>query len=249
MEYVKNKNTIHFCVPVYNEEKILEQNILKLLNYLKKQNFPFTWKIIIVINGSTDNSLKIAKELASNNKNFIDYFETKKPGRGQALKNYWLINNADILVYMDVDLAVSLENIPNLINPFLGNQADLVIGSRLLSNSKIERSLIRELSSQGYNLLSRLILNHKFSDLQCGFKAVKTEKFKEVASHIKDKKWFFDTELIIFGKHFGWRIKEVPVDWSENRYEKRKSKVNILKDSSKFVVDLIKLRKRIKKLK
>lgn len=235
---------VDFCIPVYNEEKILKNNILKLFSYCQKQNFPFVWQIAIVVNGSDDKSFQIASHLAKQYKQ-IKAINIKPAGRGQALKKYWLESPADIVVYMDVDLAVSLDNINDLIFPLLQNKADLVIGSRLLPEAKINRSFVRELSSQGYNFLSRLILNHHFSDLQCGFKAIRKDFFKKIAPYIKNNHWFFDTELIVFTNLFGGQIKEIPVDWSENRYEQRKSKVNLIKDSFKFLFNLIKLKIKI----
>ena len=139
---------------------------------------------------------------------------------------------------MDIDLAVSLHNIPNLIKPLIQDNFDLVIGSRLLPRSKTARSALRTFSSKTYNLLSRLILGHNLSDLQCGFKAIKTKPFKHLIPYIKDNKWFFDTELIAFADYFGYRIKEIPVAWQENRYQARKSKVNLINDSIKFIINL-----------
>ena len=239
---------IEFCLPVYNEEKILKSNILKLLDYCNKQNFNFDWQIVIINNGSKDNSKKIGQELFNEYFKKIKLENIKQSGKGRALKLYWQKSNADIIVYMDIDLAVSLNNISDLINPIIKENYDLVIGSRLLPDSKIKRSLLRELSSQTYNFLSKIILNHNFSDLQCGFKAIKTNVFKKIASYTKNNKWFFDTELIIFANHFGYKIKEIPVIWEENKYDQRKSKVNLIKDSIKFLINLIKLKIRLNQL-
>jgi glycosyltransferase involved in cell wall biosynthesis len=238
---------IDFCVPIHNEEQILENNTLKLLNYLKSQNFNFAWCIILIINGSTDDSIIIGEKLAKNNP-AIKIKEIKKPSKSLSLKEYFLESSADIIIYMDADLAVSLEDIPSLIFPIIDNDYDLVIGSRLLKESKTERSLFRELSSQIYNVLSRLILKHNLSDLQCGFKAMKKEVFMKISNHINDPKWFFDTELIAFSQFFHYKIKEIPVNWSENRYEKRNSKVKVFRDSLTFIKNLFKLRGKLKRL-
>ncbi len=237
---------IEFCLPVYNEEKILKNNVLQLLKYLKQQQFSFFWKIIILNNGSTDNTNKICSEFE---KEKIKTEYIKNPGKGRAMKTYGLKSQADILVYMDIDLAVSLYNIPYLINPLIQENFDLVIGSRLLPSSKTARSFLRSFSSKVYNLLSKIILRHNLSDLQCGFKAIKVNKFKQLIPYIQSNKWFFDTELIAFANHFGHQIKEIPVDWQENRYEARESKINLAKDSMKFIVNLIKLKLRLLKLK
>jgi glycosyltransferase involved in cell wall biosynthesis len=240
---------VEFSIPVYNEVKILKKNILTLFKYLNKDVLPYDWQIMIVVNGTTDDSIVDCEELAREFPEKINFVDIKKPGRGQALKQSWLASAADIVLYMDIDLAVSLDDIEKLISPLLTGQADLAIGSRLMSESKIKRSFIRELSSQTYNFLSRIILSHNFSDMQCGFKAIRTEVLKKIAPQLRDPKWFFDTELIIFANAFGCRIKEVPVDWSENRYDERKSKVRFIRDSLKFICNLIKLKFRTLKFK
>lgn len=239
---------IEFCFPVFNEEKILKDNILLFLKYCQTAGFNFDWKIIIINNGSTDNSYRIGIQLEKEFPELIKLKEIKQAGRGRAIKKYWLESQADILTFMDVDLAVSLDNINALIKPVMEKRADLVIGSRLLPESKIKRSFIREVSSRVCNFCSRAILNHGFYDMQCGFKAMDKHAFLKVAPNIKNKKWFFDTELIIFAKYFHFKILEIPVDWSENRYTKRDSKVNLLKDSIRYLYNSFLLRIRILKL-
>ena len=236
---------IEFCLPIYNEEKILEPSARRLADFCLEKNYQFAWQIVLLVNGSTDGSYALAEKMAAQEPGLFKAVNFAPAGRGFALKRYYEESRADILVYMDIDLAVSLDNLSALLDPIVGNQADLVIGSRLLPDSKIERSFIRELSSQSYNFLSRMILSHKFSDLQCGFKAVRADVFRKISPYIRDGRWFFDTELIAFCRHFNYRVKEIPVDWSENRWDERKSKVNLLKDSCKFIYNLIKLKIRL----
>jgi len=236
---------VDFCLPIYNEEQLLKDNVLRLLDYCNNSNFAFDWQIVMIVNGSTDKSHEIANDLASAHHNKLKVVENKQAGRGRALKSYWITSSADVLAYMDVDLAVSLNDIPGLVMPIVNNQFDVVIGSRLLVGSKIERSLIRELTSQSCHLLSRLILGHKYSDLQCGFKAIRRESFLKIAEKLVDTGWFFDTELGVFSKISGLRVKELAVDWSEERYDGRKSKVKVVRDSIKFLRNFLKLRRRL----
>lgn len=236
---------IDFIVPAYNEEKLLEKNILKLYDFLKKENYKFDWQIKIIINGSNDKSEEIAKKIEGPH---IKYQTIKERGKGKAIKTAILNSLADYIVYMDIDLAVALEDINTLLSPE-NLDYDLIIGSRLLPQSKRERSKIKDLSSKIYILLSKVILKHKFSDLQCGFKAVKRGSYNKIKDYLQDNNWFFDTELLIFSNFFNLKIKEIPVNWSENRYEKRKSKVKLFRDSIKFIKNLIKLKKGINKLK
>lgn len=240
---------IEFCLPTHNEEKIIRENVVKLYNFCLNKNYNFLWRIIILDNGSKDKTEEYANELAKKYQDKILVKNIMETGRGRALKKYWLRSEADILAYMDVDLAASLDSLDDLLNPLIDNKADLVIGSRLLPGSKIKRNFLRELSSQSYNFLSRLILGHNFSDLQCGFKAVRTEVFKQYAGHILDNKWFFDTELFYILYFFKKRIIEIPVEWEEERYDQRKSKVKLLRDSFKFIVNLLKLRWRYREVK
>ncbi len=239
---------VEFIIPCHNEKKILKKNSLKLLNFLNDQNYNFNWKIILVLNGITDNSIIIAEDLKKQNDK-IDIFIIKEKAKGNALKTYLNYSSADFLIYMDVDLAVSLENINPLLQNLLNNNYDLVIGSRLLTESKTNRSFLRELSSRIYVFLSKIILKHNFSDLQCGFKGMTKKLFSNTAKFIEDKNWFFDTELLIFANFLNYKIKEIPVDWAENRYEKRTSKIKILSDSLIFIKNLLKLKKRLKTVK
>jgi glycosyltransferase involved in cell wall biosynthesis len=235
---------VDICIPVYNEARILELNIRKLLEYCLRAGFSFDWKVVLVLNGSTDESLSIAKRIRAELPGLLCVVEAKEKGRGAALKEYWLSSEADILAYMDADLAVSLGAIDKLIRAIGDESFDLAIGSRLLPDSKIDRSFWRELVSQSYIYVSRLVLGHRFSDLQCGFKAIKRKAFLSIADNLSSKGWFFDTELIFFSQKRGFRVREIAVEWEENRYDQRQSKVKVFRDSLRFLKDMAGLRLR-----
>ncbi len=233
---------VDICIPIYNEAKILEANVKKLLEHCLRACFCFDWKVVLILNGSTDDSLAIAQKVASELPGFVKVVEASEKGRGAALKEHWLSSSADILMYMDADLAVSLEAIKRLIDGIVEEDYDLVIGSRLLPESKIDRSFWRELVSRSYMYVSRLVLWHGLSDLQCGFKAIKRKAFKAISSDLISKGWLFDTEMIYLAKKRGLRIKEIPVEWEENRYDQRQSKVRVFGDSLAFLFGIIELR-------
>jgi len=237
--------SIDFCLPIYNEEKILDKNIRTLLEYLNARNFDFAWKIILINNGSTDNTAAICAKLKSDR---VLVESLDKSGKGLALRTYFTKTEADAIVYMDIDLAVSLDSLPDLIEA-ISQGYDLAVGSRLLAESQTTRSFKREVSSRIFNLLSRLILRHNFSDSQCGFKALKKSLFSAVCPHLRDDRWFFDTELIVSAHRLGYKIKEIPVAWEENRYDKRASKVNVALDSFIFLACLAKLSLRLRGLR
>ncbi|KKQ40816.1 MAG: hypothetical protein US58_C0012G0025 [Candidatus Magasanikbacteria bacterium GW2011_GWA2_37_8] len=235
---------VEFCLPVYNEAAILKDNVLRLLGFVKQQNFSFDWQIVLIVNGSSKEFEDLAKGISNDFDSLIKTVIYAEKGKGRAIKNYALVSTADVFVYMDADLAVALTDLPSLVTPLLNNEADLVMGSRLLKGSKKERSFFREFSSLIYIWLSKIILRHSFSDLQCGFKAINLQKFKQIVPLIKDNQWFFDTELIYLFQKNNWRIKEIPVDWSENRYQARRSKIKVFKDGWSFLKKLVELRVR-----
>ena len=136
---------LSIVIPVYNEEKVLEKNVNKVLNILKK--FYKDFEIVIVDNASTDNTLEIAKKLSTSYSR-IRYIHLDQKGRGRALKVAWSSSNARILSYMDVDLSTKLNYLPRLIDALTKENYDITIGSRLMKESKVKnRTLIREVFS------------------------------------------------------------------------------------------------------
>jgi glycosyltransferase involved in cell wall biosynthesis len=236
---------IDFCLPAKNEELVLRDNVLRLYEFLTEQDNNYSWRIVIIINGSTDNSGAIADNLAVKYSN-IKVKNIISSGKGLALKEYFLESEADILAFMDADLATSLENIPNLISYLVKENYDISIGSRLMPNSVISRSLFRDLSSRLYSKFSRLALKHNFTDLQCGFKAFTKKSAKEIFPLLIDNTWFFDTECIILAKSYNYKIKEFAVNWEDNRYFKRKTRTS-LSNGWYFFKKTLSFRKYLKK--
>jgi len=240
--------TIDFCLPAHNEEKILAQNLERLLAYLRSQNLPYAWQAIVILNGSIDNTLLIANKFAETNSELKVYnIKEAIKGKGNALKKYFSESSADIIAYMDVDLATDLKFINNLIAPLINKEADLVIGSRLLKASKTDRSLIREFISQIYSLLARTLLKSSIKDFQCGFKALTRETWRALMPLISDSLWSLDTELIVLAEKQGYRVKEIPIEWQDGRFVKRPSRINLLKASLELWTKVFELRRRLKK--
>ncbi|RMD59642.1 glycosyltransferase [Candidatus Parcubacteria bacterium] len=243
-----NKPKVEICIPIYNEERIIEKNLRQVIRYCQNQS-EFSWRIVALVNGSNDQSWKICSQLARQYPNILAAYNLTQGGRGNALRWYFGRSQADAVGYMDADLAVSLDCLPALFVPIIKGEADVVLGSRLVVGAHLKRSWLRSFISMAYNLLSRLIIGPSASDLQCGFKAICPRVFKKISPHLRDKKWFFDTELIIFSRRLGLKIKEVPVNWSENRPNQKESRVKIISDSVRFLINLLKLRWRLWRLK
>jgi putative flippase GtrA len=137
-------------------------------------------------------------------------------GRGQALRTVWAASDAHVLAYLDVDLSTDLAALPPLIAPLASGHSDLAIGTRLARGARVVRGVKREFLSRGYNLILRGTLAARFSDAQCGFKAIRADVAHRLLPLVQDTGWFFDTELLILAQRGGLRIHEVPVDWVDD---------------------------------
>jgi glycosyltransferase involved in cell wall biosynthesis len=205
---------VEIVVPVHNEERVLAHSIHRLHEYLAS-GFPFSWRIVIVDNASTDGTLTIARRLAGELP-FVDLIHVPVKGRGRALRAAWGASEADVVCYMDVDLSTDLRALLPLVAPLISGHSDVAIGSRLAHGANVTRGPKRELISRVYNRLLHTTLRAHFSDAQCGFKAIRADAVRELLPEIRDGGWFFDTELLVLAQRRGLRIHEVPVDWVED---------------------------------
>ena len=235
------KSPLSIIIPVYNEADILEKNTLKIKNAVEK--ITKNYEIIIAEDGSDDGTNKLAKRLSNKYSNIKHFHFKKRQGRGQALIKAFKKSKGDILIYMDIDLATDLNYISDLINA-IKKGADIAIGSRMKNKSNCKRSFKRNIASYFYNLLVRLLFDVKIHDTQCGFKAFGRKSIFKILPQIKDKHWFWDTELLIKASKKNYKIIEIPIKWNE--INNRKSKVNVLKDGIEMGLKLIKLRIKLK---
>jgi Glycosyltransferases involved in cell wall biogenesis len=208
---------VDVVIPVYNEEKALPRSIPELRGFLSGPDFPYEWRIVIADNASIDDTPAVGRGLSEQTPGEVEYVRIERKGRGFALKTTWGASIADIMSYMDVDLSTGLEAFPPLIRAIAEGGYGVATGSRLARKSKVDRSLKRTALSRGYNLIIKAMLQTRFSDAQCGFKAISREVAQKVLPLVQDNNWFFDTELLILAEKMGYRIKDVPVRWIEDR--------------------------------
>jgi len=206
--------TLDVVIPVYNEEADLEPSVRRLHRYLR-ESLPVTFRITIADNASTDGTGAIAMRLTDELTDVV-YLRLDEKGRGRALRAAWGASDATVLAYMDVDLSTDLAALLPLIAPLLTGHSDLAIGSRLARGSNVVRGVKRELISRCYNVILRGTLAARFTDAQCGFKAIRRDVAAELLPLIQDNSWFFDTELLVLAQRCGLRIHEVPVDWIDD---------------------------------
>ena len=206
--------SLEVVVPVHNEERILAASVHRLRDHLATF-VPFTWRIVIADNASTDATAQVAARLASE-LDGVEVLSLPQKGRGRALRTAWLASDADVVAYMDVDLSTDLRALLPLVAPLISGHSDLAIGTRLARGSRVERGGRREFISRTYNHLLHLTLRARFTDAQCGFKAVRGDVARQLLPEVRDDGWFFDTELLVLAQRAGMRIHEVPVDWVDD---------------------------------
>jgi glycosyltransferase involved in cell wall biosynthesis len=225
--------SVDLVIPCYNEERTLAESVDKLRAWCGEM-LPYRWRVVVADNASTDGTLAVARRLADQNPEDTGYIHLDRKGRGRALKRAWLESEADAMCYMDVDLSTDLRNVTPLLGGVLEEGYDVAYGSRLARGADIERSFRREINSRGYITLIKLLFWTKFSDAQCGFKAIARAAAQELLPHVEDGEWFFDTELLVLAEKGGYRLKEVPVRWVEDPDSRVKFPQDIIKMASRL---------------
>lgn len=221
--------------PAYNEVNYLEPAVEKTAQTL--QEFTTSFELIIAEDGSTDGTAECSEELAKKHPYVMHIHRDERLGRGTALNNAFKQSHGKVLVYMDLDLATDLKHLKQIVDAIAQEGYDFATGSRLLPESKVERTLRRSLTSKFYNLMVRLILGSKLKDHQCGFKAFKSEPTLQLLDEVNDPHWFWDTEILVRAARKGYKIKEIPVEWKSGP----KTKVNLTKDTFNMGKRVLKL--------
>ncbi|MEV8613558.1 bifunctional glycosyltransferase family 2/GtrA family protein [Amycolatopsis sp. NPDC051373] len=222
-------------IPVYNEETDLEPCIRRLHAHLE-EHAGYAYRITIADNASTDKTLHVAETLAREFAQ-VEVRHLDEKGRGRALNAVWSTSDAQVLAYMDVDLSTDLAALQPLVAPLLSGHSDLAIGSRLARGARVVRGPKREFISRCYNLILKSALAARFSDAQCGFKAIRADVARRLLPHVQDTGWFFDTELLVLAQRSGLRIHEVPVDWVDDP----ESSVHIVKTATADLKGIVRI--------
>ena len=205
--------SLDVVIPVHDEERDLVPAVEAVLGHLA--GLPIEARVTIADNASTDATPRLARELAERHE-AVRVVQLDRKGRGRALKAAWSSSDADVLVYMDVDLSTDLNALLPLVAPLLTGHSDLAIGTRLARSARTVRGPRREVISRSYNYLLRGTMRARFSDAQCGFKAIRRDVADRLLPLVHDDAWFFDTELLVVAERAGLRIHEVPVDWVDD---------------------------------
>jgi putative flippase GtrA len=227
---------VDIALPVFNEAATLDASVSRLVHFLT-EHFPFSWRITIVDNASTDGTWFHAARLTRDDDR-VRALHLDRKGRGLALRAAWSASDAEIVAYMDVDLSTGLDALLPLVAALVSGHSDVAIGSRLSAGSSVARRPKRELISRSYNAMLRSAFATRVRDAQCGFKAIRTNVAHRLLPHIEDEGWFFDTELLLLAEHNGLRIHEVPVDWiddTDSRVEIARTAFDDLKGAARML--------------
>ena len=230
--------TVDIVIPVLNEEVALPVCIEKIFAFVEDHS-DREWRVVVADNGSTDRTAEVASELIEKYPSLrVTHLDQR--GRGRALKKAWTESDADVRLYMDVDLSTDINRMPDLVAAIADEGYDVAVGSRLRKESEVVgRTLKREITSRGYNIMIRMMFPlTSWRDAQCGFKAVSRKAAENVVPLAKDNAWFFDTELLLLAGKAGYRIKEIPVRWEDDP----DTRVKIISTAWEDVKGLLRLR-------
>ncbi len=232
---------LSIIIPAYNEEQRLGSTLTETFNYLKAQDF--TSEIIVVDDGSSDHTVKIAESFQASATEKIKLLVLKNPGnrgKGYAVRKGMLHASGEVHLFMDADLATPLDQIPKVINPILNHEYDVVFGSRAVDNSviEVEQSILRRLRGRGGNLLIRLMTGMDINDTQCGFKAFRRQASQTIFPLQQIEGFGFDPEVLFIANKQGWKWKETPVVWRHVEG----SKVTMLAATVEVFSEVLKIR-------
>jgi len=241
-------NSISIIIPCYNEENNLKKGVLnEVSDFLKNQKFQ--WEVIICNDESTDKSLKLIKDFASKHKGFR-VLDLPHGGKPSAVWGGIQEAKYPIILFTDMDQSTPLKELTKLLL-FFNKGYDVVIGSRGISREG--NSLIRKIMARGFLLGRRLVLLPKIIDTQCGFKAMKTDLAKKIFPKLQffkdksDKKGWrvsaFDVELLFMAQKWGYKIKEVEVNWKNEDLSTTKgdNSARFKKESQQMLQEIIRI--------
>jgi len=223
-------------IPSYNEGKIIEKTTKEVSGFLAKGKY--SWEIIVVDDGSSDNSVNIVRNLQLPKVKLISYKINR--GKGGALKEGIKNSKGKFIIFTDADLSVPIDTVDMFLKKLENRESDVVIGTRKIGSAKVltHQPCLRENLGKGFTLITRFITGVNVSDFTCGFKGFSSESAKKIFGHALIARWAYDAEILFLAKKYGYIISEVPVTWI-NRKDTRVKLGNAIITS---FIDLIKIK-------
>ncbi|MDD3374157.1 MAG: glycosyltransferase family 2 protein [Candidatus Omnitrophica bacterium] len=229
---------VSIIIPAYNEQRCIQETLDIICCYLEANNVDA--EIIIVDDGSKDNTFLIAEEFSKKHNFIVVLRNDCNRGKGFSVRKGVLAARGDCVLFLDADNSTPIEEIKKVMPLILNNEYDVVLGSRSIEGSDVRicQPYFRIVMGRIFNLFVKMLFYREFKDTQCGFKCFSRKAAKEVFSKQRINKFAFDVEILAIAKQRGFRIKEVPVCWINNPC----SKVHPIKDAFVMFVDLFRIK-------
>jgi dolichyl-phosphate beta-glucosyltransferase len=231
-----NRPFLSIVIPALNEEMRLPGTLAKIDAFLQQQ--PYTSEVIVVENGSRDNTVAVVEAFAKEHP-YVKLFAGEPRGKGRAVKRGMLEACGEYRFICDADLSMPIEEVAKFLPPQLEHY-DVAIGSREAEGAKrYEEPIYRHLMGRINNFLVKLIAVRGFEDTQCGFKSFHRRAAEDLFSVQRMNGIAFDVELLYIAQKRGYQIKEVPINW----YYNADSKMRLVDDSLAMIMELFEIRR------
>lgn len=229
------KHNISIVIPVYKEEKRITRCIEESLFFFRNNPKINHFELLFVADKSGDKSIDIIQKYLPNNKEIKLILNETRQQKGGSVKIGVLETKYPIILYYDTDLSTPLYEI----NPSLDllQDYDIVIGSRGLKESHVEKKIQKTLLSKGFSVLKYMILGLSIKDTQCGFKMFRAST-RSIFKKQRIKSSCFDVEFLYLAQKWGFSIKEKPITWIDSDM----SNFNTLQIVPSFVKELFEIR-------
>ncbi len=225
---------LSIIIPAYNEASRLPQTLEQVFDFLRNEKYSV--EVIVVENGSSDNTYELAQNLTAKYAN-LRVLHNESAGKGEAVKRGMLEARGEYRIFCDADFSMPITEIPRFIPPNL--ETDIVIASREVDGAiRYNEPEFRHFTGRVFNLLIRLLALPKLHDTQCGFKGFRAEIAEDLFNYQSIEGWAFDVEILYIAKMRGYEVTELPIPW----YYNEESKISVLRDSARMFFDLLQIR-------
>ena len=198
---------LSFVVPAYNEEDFIEDMLGSIDDLIADKHIPY--EILVVDNGSRDNTLAKARRYAGKNGHDKVVSYSKNVGKGYAVKTGFMKASGNVVIFADSDMEIDLTVISEYLEAL--KHGDIVIASKKHSSSQVDVPVSRRILSEGFNGLVRLLTGVPLKDTQSGLKAMKKSAFIDIFPTLAVKRYAFDVELLAVANLYGLKIVEMPI--------------------------------------
>jgi len=228
---------LSIIIPAHNEELRLPPVLEQYAQYYGDK-FGDDVEIIVVVNGSTDNTLELTKAFAGNHPIVSVINEPRRVGKGGAVMMGLRQARGELVGFVDADGSTAPQDYYDLVAKI--GEAGCIIASRWLKESVVEpkQPLSRRLASRIFNSMVNLFFGFRVHDTQCGAKLFRRDVIDSILPEIGITKWAFDVDMLFCVRRHGYRIVEIPTVWRDAAG----SKVQVGRASTEMAIAMIRLR-------